>query len=334
MSRSSIVALALALAYLSLAGVAFANHHPPCEEPQQQDPNVALPGDFFYPEGIDHTSAGIFYVSSLPTGTIATFQAGDSTATVFSQGVLSLAVGVYVDEAINTLWVCGNRDVEVSPGIIDTQTGLQGFDLTTAAPVAFHIFNGGGFCNDIAQDKRGNLYITDSAGWRVMRVAADDRLTDSASETWLADPRFSLEPGEGTGLSVNGIAYSERGNNLYVVNITRGELYEIKVKGNGQPGKVTTIELNRPINGPDGVEVIDKNTLLVVENFTGTLSFIELQGKHGTINEYTNALGDSPTTTTEYNDQYWTVVGQLDRLFLGNPNPPNLPFQIVTVPAP
>lgn len=327
-----ILALVFAFVSLTLAGTALAS--PPCGGEPQQDPDVALPGDFFYPEGIGNTTDGTFYVSSLPTGTIATFQAGDTSAQVFSQGVMSLAVGVYVDEAINTLWVCGNRNVETAPGVVETQTGLQGFDLETTDPTAFHIFPGGGFCNDIAQDHRGNLYVTDSAGWRVMRVAAADRLTNSAAETWLTDPRFNLNPGEGTGLSLNGIAYSANGHRLYVVNITRGELYEIKVKGNGQPGAVTTIQLDRPLDGPDGVEVIDHNTLLVVENFTSTLSFVELRGKRGNVYEYASELGDSPTTTTEYNGQYWTVIGQLDRLFLGNPNPPNLPFEVITVLAP
>lgn len=332
MSRLMTLALALSLIALATTSAAFAS--PPCNDPPAQDPNVSLPGDFFYPEGISHTSDGTFYVSSLPTGVIASFQAGDTEAAIFSQGVMTLAVGVFVDEAINTLWVCGNRDVEVSPGVFETQNGLQGFDLETTLPTAFHPFVGGGFCNDIAQDQRGNLYITDSAGWRIMRVAAADRLANTPAETWLSDPRFALNPGEGTGLSVNGIAFNERGNNLYVVNITRGELYEIKVKGNGNPGKVETIQLNRPLNGPDGIEVIDRNTLLVVENFSGALSFVELRGKRGTVSVYASGLGDSPTTTDIFADQYWTVIGQLDRLFLGNPNPPSLPFQVVTTPAP
>lgn len=287
--------------------------------------DVVLPGDFF-PEGIDRTSQGQFFVGSFVNGDIETFDLGDGTSSSFSSGVLDMAVGLYVDESIGTLWACGTRTFGS-----EQLVGVQGFDLVTAEPVAFHAFPGGGFCNDIAQDERGNLYVTDSVGFRIMTIAAADRLSDSDAEVWLEHPAFVLQPGEGTGLSINGIAYGK--TRLWVVNISRGELYEIKVLGNGRPGKFEIINLDRPLNGPDGIEFIDNQTLVVAENFTGNLSRVEIRGKRGTVTPITGYLGDSPTTFTLADGQFWVAIGQLDRLF-GNPNPPNLPFVVTTAPIP
>lgn len=283
--------------------------------------DVALPGASFFPEGIDRTEDGRFYVSSFVTGDIETYLEGETTSSPFVSGVLSGAVGVYVDADIDTLWVCGTR---ADTGAV----GLQGFDLDTGAEVAFHDFGAGAFCNDIAQDGRGNLYVTDSLGYRIVTIDADDRLVGNAASTWLADPAFALAPGEGTGLSVNGIAFHQ--NRLYVVNISRGELYRIVVKGNGAAGKLDTIALDRPLNGPDGIEVVDHRTAVVAENFTNSLSRIDITGPSGVVTVLDDTLGDSPTTFTLHDDTATVVIGQLDRLF-GNPNPPVLPFVVSTV---
>ena len=292
--------------------------------------SVALPGAAFYPEGIAVDGDGNFYVGSITSGQIETFRAGDATTTTFSSGVLSSAVGMHVDEHLATLWVCGTRDVMID-GALQSQAGVQGLELGTGAAVAFHPLAGGGFCNDIAQDNAGNLYITDSAGWRVVRIAAADLLADTPTEDWLLHEYFELEPGEGTGLSVNGIAFDGR-NRLYVVNITRGELYSIHIRGCGEPGLVRRIELDRPLDGPDGIEVIDRHTVAIAENFSSTLSTVRIRGNHGRVEPQASGLGDSPTTFVVEDGSYWVVIGQLDRLFSGNPNPPSLPFEVVEVP--
>lgn len=286
------------------------------------EPDVALPGNFFYPEGVATDGQGNFYVGSLTLGDIEYFAPGDTNSTPFASGVLSSAIGLYYDASADTLWACGTRP--------NGDVGLQGFDPATGQGTAFHIFSDGGFCNDIAQDDDGNLYITDSAQWRVMKVAAEDRLSNTPAEHWLSDPLFDLEPGEGTGLSVNGIVHHRK--RLYIVNITRGELYSVKIRGNGQPGKVKNIQMERPLDGPDGIEVLGHNRLLVMENFTNSITEVDLRGHHDAeLTVLASGLADSPTTAEIVDGTAWVVISQLDRLFSGNPNPPVLPFHVQPV---
>jgi streptogramin lyase len=78
------------------------------------------------------------------------------------------------------------------------------------------------FCNDIAVDARGAIYVTDSAGPNVLRLSAGA----STFEVFATSTQFS--PPEG-GIGLDGIAVGHDGN-LYVTTYTAGGLFRVDVK--------------------------------------------------------------------------------------------------------
>ena len=64
---------------------------------------------------------------------------------------LGRVLGVFADDAANTLWVCTN---DTNPN--GTNAELKSFDLKTAAPKGSYPFPGGGLCNDIAVARDGH----------------------------------------------------------------------------------------------------------------------------------------------------------------------------------
>ena len=73
--------------------------------------------------------------------------------------------GVMVDSQRDVLWACA---VDLS---FQTASELRAFDLTTGALVASYPMPDGGVCADIAL-ARGDVYVTDTVGGRIVRLPA------------------------------------------------------------------------------------------------------------------------------------------------------------------
>ena len=101
-----------------------------------------------------------------------------------SQG-LANAQGVLVDAARGALWVCsGNIGFTTVPS---TPSALKRYDLATGAPRGSLALPDAGYCNDLALDTQGRLYVTDSRHPRVLRLSPDG----TALQVWKKGPRRS-----------------------------------------------------------------------------------------------------------------------------------------------
>jgi sugar lactone lactonase YvrE len=199
--------------------------------------------------------------------------------------------------------------------------------------VARHPFpDGAVVCNDLAQGADGSLYMTDSFGARILRVAGADRGGDSPAEIWLSDPSFVVPPGA---FGLNGIAAVD--DHLYFVSYAKGTLHRVGVAADGAPVGLAEIELDRPLTSLDGIEAKGSRTLYVAENpvFDGIehsdLVRIDLVGDRGTVQVAARYL-DGPTTFARVGRNAWVAEGQLDHLFGIDPAPPLLPFRVVRAP--
>lgn len=283
---------------------------------------ILLTGANFFPEGIAQ-SGDTLYIGSFATGQIVRSHTCDSFAEPFAQTSRS-ALGLVVDEANSVLWAC---DTDTSG---DSGSDIVGFALEDGSEVARHAIPGGGFCNDLILDSAGNLYATEAFGGRVLRVEADEMLTEDPAEEFVVDPALGPQPG-GQGFGANGITVDSE-DRLYVATVDTGGLYRIPTEGTP---RVEAIALDRPLNAGDGLELADDRTLFVVEIFDSAISRIRLDGDDLTAGTVSHAVtrADAPATFTLDGDTAWIVEGQLDHLFGFDDSPPILPFRVVRFPV-
>ncbi len=190
---------------------------------------------FQLPEGIAVDKTGNLFVSIAPLGQLWKFAPGSDVPEVFGQitgfdpasdfGLLGLAVNARGDvyagvqaanPAVNGVWV------------FDRKTGAaERIPGTEQIPIA----------NDVAFDKRGNLYITDTLFGNIWRAPRG-----GVAEPWLVDDPLLDGTGDlGLGIPVgaNGIEYHN--GKLYVAVSEQFSVVTIEVKPNGDPGSTAVL---------------------------------------------------------------------------------------------
>ena len=280
----------------------------------------------FFPEGITISNNGDIFVGSLKENKIVRFKNKKKYSEIFvpsnSNGLMSV-IGIIADDRNKILWACSSN-----PGVTNYPTqnpivSLKAFDLTTGDPLQSYKFPNGGFCNDITIDNNGNVYATDSFNPRILRL----NKSKSRLENWFENKAF-----EGEGFNLNGITFID--NKIYTVKMNSGELFEIGIGENGKPVNFNKIDLPRSLNAPDGIEAIDKNNLLVVENrvpgtWNGSLTSINLS-KEPSIKIIKDNL-DTPTTVSLKGKTAWVLQAQFSHLFGDEKDTPPGPFEIIGV---
>tara|TARA_B100001123_G_C15170657_1_gene971263 strand:+ start:130 stop:1116 length:987 start_codon:yes stop_codon:yes gene_type:complete len=282
--------------------------------------------DNFFPEGIAVSNNGDIFVGSLKENKIVRFKNKKEISEIFipsNTNNLMSVIGIIVDDRNKILWACSSN-----PGVTNYPTenpivALKAFDLLTGNPLQSYKFPNGGFCNDITIDNNGNVYATDSFNPRILRL----NKSESRLENWFEDKAF-----EGEGFNLNGITFID--NKIYTVKMNSGELFEIGVGKNGKPTNLKKIDLPRLLNAPDGIEAIDKNNLLVVENrapnsWKGSLTSINLS-KEPTLNIIKDNL-DTPTTVSLKGNTAWVLQAQFSHLFGDEKDILPEPFEIIGV---
>jgi len=279
--------------------------------------DVELPGEAFYPEGVA-AHGEILFVGSAVTGEIVRADTCAGTVEPFVRGgILPGAIGLRVDAARNLLWACAFDSTQ------EVFSSLNAFDLDSGEHLAAHSFASPGFCNDVVLDDTGNVYATDSYGHRILRVASDDALDDTAVETWLADPLFVVPPGE---IGLNGISW-EAGL-LRTVTTIDGRLLEVSIEDDGSAGAVTVTGEAGTLAGPDGM-IPHEGGLLMVEGVATRLSHVDTDDL--TVTPLAEGF-DFPTTVAVIGDTAWVAEAQFDHLFGLDKAPPTLPFRVRRVP--
>lgn len=302
------------------SGPAATSPTPPA--PSSEPSSFTVGGDRFFPEGIAAAADGRMFIGSLGTGEIAVRAPKAEKATTFiAAGTAGMkgTVGIAVDTERNLLWACAADLTFQSPGAI------KSFDLTTGEPRSSVDFPGRAICNDLTIGPRGDLYMTDSFGGAIMKLAAGENQV----KQWSKPDAFA---GAAQGdHSVNGIVWDGR-ENLYAVRTDRGEMFRIGIEQDGSAGTPVKIALDRPLDGPDGIVRLDR-MLLVTEHSGGRLARVTFEGDGDTAHVETlrDALVE-PTTLAVVGTDAWVVEGQLAPLFDPSAPAPKLPFRVQRVP--
>jgi sugar lactone lactonase YvrE len=292
--------------------------------------SIPIPGTKAFPESITSTTDGTLYVGRLGDGGIVRVKPRTRESTIFVQpgasGSRSI-LGVFADEASNTLWACSNDLSALGAPATGSDTGsaLKAFDLKTGnGKRSVPLPGSHAFCNDIAVDAQGSVYVTDSANPTILKLSAGA----TAFDVFAQDPSFSAAQSDGAGL--DGIAFGSDGN-LYVTNYTASELVRVEVKG-GRAGRINSLSGNHRLKFPDGLRALGNNSFLLVEG-SGTLDRIVIQGDTFAVTEVHGGFA-TPTSVARTGPTAWVSEGNLAYFFDASKkrSTPSLPFRIYAIP--
>jgi sugar lactone lactonase YvrE len=291
--------------------------------------SIALPGERAFPESITSARDGTLYVGRLGEGGIVRVDPRTKAAGLFvapgAAGSRSIT-GVFADEASGTLWACSN-DLSALGGPSegrDRSAALKAFDLRSgAAKRSVPLPEPHPFCNDIAVDAGGAVYVTDSANPTVLRLPAGG----TKFEVFATNPQFAPPKPNSAGL--DGIAFGGDGA-LYVTTYASGGFFRIAVE-RGRAGRVIKLH-GRHLGLPDGLRQLGRKSFLLVEG-TGTLDRVEVDGNRFRAAPL-RAGFRTPTSVTRVGSIAWVSEGQMPLFFdrARKGESPVLPFRIHAVP--
>lgn len=291
--------------------------------------SIALPGARAFPESITSTSDGTLFIGRLGEGGIVRANPRTGAVAVFvapgASGSRSIT-GVFADEGSEILWACSN-DLSALGGPSggrDRASALKGFGLSTGAAKRNVPLPGpNAFCNDIAVDASGAVYVTDSAGPNVLRLPAGA----PTFEVFASDPQF-LPPKAGSA-GLDGIAFGADGN-LYVTTYAAGGLFRIDVD-RGRAGRVTKLH-GATLTLPDALRPLGPRSFLLVEG-GGTLDRVDIEGDGFKAVPIRGGFRE-PTSVTRVGSTAWVSEGRLSFFFdpTRKGESPSLPFRVYAVP--
>jgi streptogramin lyase len=298
----------------------------------------ALPADW-YPESIAVGPDGSFYVGSWRQGAVARLRPGaDQPEVLVAPGSngLSNGQGVLVDSRRGLLWVCsgtlGYTTVPTHP------SALKSYDLTSGTPRASYELPDKGYCNDLAQDAKGDIYVTDSFQPRVFRW----RDGDAALELWKQDAAFNAGP---EGFKLNGIAIDR--NHVYVSTVTAAPyLLRIDMEQDGSAGAVTRIDMPRTLKNADAIRSAGSDRLVIFESnafghngpYGGEISLATLAGNRASkLVTLVTGLND-PSSGVIANGRVYYIESKSSLLFAHKGDdagiPRHVPFDVQSIPLP
>jgi sugar lactone lactonase YvrE len=322
MTRRSPLAIGLITVVVPLALVLSAASVSAAPQTRQ----YVLPGSAVFPEGIAfEESTGDFFVSSTTDGTIFRANVADETAREFLAGGgdgRTTAIGVAVDGS-GRLFVAGGGTGTV--WVYESTSGDLLGRFTTPA--------GATFLNDIAIDRSGDAYVTDSLRPIIWRITAE-AVAAANGGTAAAEPWLDLTGTAITyqaGFNLNGIEATADGRSLVTVQSNTGALFRIDIATRTP----TRIDLgSESVPAGDGLLLLGR-TLYVAQNSLGLIARIGLDGglTSGTVISRT---GDPtlrfPTTIDFARGRLLVVNSQFNKR--GPGLSPELPFTVSSIPLP
>jgi sugar lactone lactonase YvrE len=127
--------------------------------------------------------------------------------------------------------------------------------------------------NAIAQDRHGNLFVSDSFLGAIFKVTPDG----SSPTIWIEDARLTpVAPGDGPPFGANGLAFDRNQQFLYVAQTHNDKIYRVPVEKDGSAGALqlfadgATIDANQgtteALHGADGIMFDVHGNLYVCAN--------------------------------------------------------------------
>jgi Cu-Zn family superoxide dismutase len=203
------------------------------------------------------------------------------------------------------------------------------YGIETRAPVARFDTGQGGFINDIAITKTGDVYFTDSFRPCVWRVRAEDvdRGT-GVPECFELAPEVTYQPG----FNANGIRSTPDGKYLIFDDTNDGKLYRLTPTDNPADREIREIRVSGGrTDNPDGLE-LQGHTLYVVDNQNELIVEVLLSG------DYLEGKVRSNTTSPRFHTPTTiSLVG--GRLLVSNAeffdqSEAGPPYFVVSIPRP
>lgn len=280
-----------------------------------------LPGSSVFPEGIAYDErTQLVFVSSTTNGTVFRGTASDETLTPFlppGGDGRTTAIGLEVDNA-GHLFVAGGGTGNV--WVYDELTGdLIAVLVTGSSPT---------FINDIAVDKNGVAYITDSMSPVIYR-AVPNGSGGYTIERWLELAGTPIV--YGPGFNLNGMVVSPSDQYLFTVQTNTGKIFRIDI--------ATKAIVQLDVGGatfPNGDGLwIRGNTLYVLQNQQAIITEIRVQPNQarGTVvGQTTDPSFMVPTSLVGARGRLLVVNSQFNRR--GPGLTPVLPFTVSVVAIP
>jgi len=279
-----------------------------------------LPGPSVFPEGIAYDQRTQYvYVSSTTDGTVFRGKASDEALTPFltpGADLRTTAVGLEVDDA-GHLFVAGGGTGFVF--VYDAVTGALIARLAAATG------SSPTFINDIAVDKDGVAYITDSMRPVIYR-AVPNGTGGYTIERWLELAGTAIE--YQLGFNLNGIVASPNGRYLYTIQSNTGLLFRIEIATKD----IEPLQVGATFGNGDGLWM-HGSSLYVLQNRQELITEIRVQQNRsvGTIvSQTTDPSFMFPTSLVGARGRLLVVNSQFDRRASG----PVLPFTVSVVPVP
>lgn len=291
--------------------------------------SIPIPGTRAFPESITSKSDGTLYVGRLGDGGIVRINPRTHESAMFIQpGALGSRsiLGVFADEASNTLWACSNNLSALGAPATGTDTGsaLKAFDLRTGIGKRSIALPGAhAFCNDIAVDAKGSVYVTDSANPTVLKLSRGA----ASFEVFAQDVAFSPPQSDSAGL--DGITFGSDGN-LYVTTYAASGFFRVEVRA-GRAGHITALSGDRPLRFPDALRKLGNNIFLLIEG-SGTLDRVVIKGSGFDVTPIRGNFS-TPTSVTQVGTTAWVSEGNTTYFFDASRKKltPPLPFRIYAV---
>ena len=291
---SSLVGMALGMLLL-----------PACAALPASRGDITIDGQGVHPESVTSSSDGSLYVGSI-TGTIYRAGPQDSTATAFivpnAANGLRATFGVLADSKRQRLWVCSVANpFGPRTAAAPVPSEVVAFELASGKLIGRWPFPApGGTCNDIAIDKSGAAYATDTPGGRILRLAKGGTVLEVVA----SDERLK---------GIDGIAFAEDGA-LYINNVQRNQLWRVQLGAAGVPATLTLLNASRQMSGPDGLRPMGGNRFLQAEGTSGRITLVTIEGDAARIDVLREGLNSSPGVTLLGRTVY-AVEGKIQYLF-------------------
>jgi Cu-Zn family superoxide dismutase len=285
---------------------------------------ATLEGSEIYPEGIAiDPRTGHAYVGSTVKGDLFRIPAGSAKAELFQVGGSPGRQGAYglkIDER-SRLWSAGGPHGTLAMVDLASAATLLVLEAPQGTPT---------FVNDIALNRNGYAYVTDSFRPVIYRVRNPEPGTSTSLEAWLdlsATP-IRYVPNE---INLNGIVASPDGRWLLSIQTVTGQLWRIDT----QTRAVSEVRIDGgELRNGDGLVLSGPDELLVLRNADNEIARVRLASgwASGRVEQrITDARLRYPSTAALSANGLMVVNAQLDKQ--KNP-PPLLPFDTVTVRLP
>lgn len=227
------------------------------------------------PEGVAVDKQGNIFVSLAPLGQLWRIAPGSDEPEVF--GVVP---GITPGSDLGLLGLTTDARGNIYAGVQSSDPDANGvwvFDRRSGEASRIQGSEAIGIANDVAFDKRGNLYITDSALGAIWRVPKHGSL-----EQWLVgDPNLAGTGALGAGVPIGANGIEHHHGVLYVAVTEQFSLVAVPISPSGSPGSsevIATFPAGDFPGAPDGLAIDVRGNVYVALIAQQTIAKVDGNG--------------------------------------------------------